>query len=171
MDIVYLMPWILNIHYIVYIYSLYMLTYSQNTFQLKKWFSYHKFMYFGPCATSIGCKRVIKHSIESYWQWEPNAKKPLVNRSIIAWDIPWFVLKISKLMHSDYSHNYTLYMKCCWGYDLNTVFFISQARMLQFTRGFLRWVPIVNGFLPNVLSFFYNKYSLHKVRNTWIYDN
>ena len=36
-------------------------------------------------------------------------KKPLVNRSIIAWDIPWFVLKISKLMHSDYSHNYIHY--------------------------------------------------------------
>ena len=39
-------------------------------------------------------------------------------------------------MYSDYSHNYTLYMKCCWGYDINTVFFISQGIMLQFTSGF-----------------------------------
>ena len=66
MDIVCLMPWILNMHYIVYIYSLYMLTYLQNTSQLKEWFSYHKFMYFEPCATSIGRKKMIKHSVESY---------------------------------------------------------------------------------------------------------
>ena len=47
----------------IYIYSLYMLTYSQNTSQLKEWFSYHKFMYFGPCARCIGHKRMIKHSV------------------------------------------------------------------------------------------------------------
>ena len=60
MDIVYLMPWLLNMHYIVYIYSLYMLIYSQNIFQLKEWFSYHKFRYFRPGARSIGYKPFLQ---------------------------------------------------------------------------------------------------------------
>ena len=79
MDIVCLMPWILNMHYIVYIYSLYMLTYLKNTSQLKEWFSYHKFMYFGPCATSIGRKKSDKTFDRKLWTIETQRKKPYVN--------------------------------------------------------------------------------------------
>ena len=58
----------LDIEYTLYslhLFTLYAHILTEH-FQLKKWFSYHKFMYFGPCATSIGCKRMIKHSAESH---------------------------------------------------------------------------------------------------------
>ena len=58
----------LDIEYALYslhLFTLYAHIFTEH-FSIEEWFSYHKFMYFGPCATGISRKNMIKHSVESY---------------------------------------------------------------------------------------------------------